>query len=196
MAATFPYSSAETVQMLLSNMPSYGPGFSAVSKPSLATVTYFLNLVGSAVDMSLGEAGYVLPLAAISDETWPTSQTYFLDYLAGLGTAGLIGNTFKPSPYMGPGTETSPGNIFYQQYNTWLKSISLGHMGLRADYRSGTPAEQFLLSPLGPRWSYGDTDFTEMQDVVGFWQSAIEEEAWLLTLEGLAQTYRLNYNVS
>ncbi len=190
MAAIFPYSTPATVSLLMASNPAWSSGFNILTKPDGETVEYFIKMVASAVDMRLMQAGYIIPLEALDGETWPESQTYFLDYLVGLGAAGLIGNTLRPAPAMGPGSENSPGNVFYQQYNTWVEMIATGKMGLRAKYRISTPAERFILSPLGPRWTYGDTEFSEMVDVVSFWSSAIEEQALLEFMQSFARSYR------
>lgn len=191
MGQYFPYTTNASVNLLFAQGPQFnGGGFSAVSKPTDNVVNYYINWVASAVDMSLNQAGYYLPLEPIEGETWPTSQSYFLDYLVALGSTGLIGNTLRPAPSMGPGTESSPGNIFYQQYNTWTARLSSGTMGLRAKFRPGSVAERFLLSPRGPLWSADDSDYTDMSDVVGFWDSAFEEEAHLKSVESETLSYR------
>jgi hypothetical protein len=191
MTQSFPYSSKETVNVLFPQGPQFGAGgFSASSKPNDSVVFFYLNMTASAVDMALNQAGYYLPLEPIEGETWPVSQSYFMDYLTGLGTVGLIGNTLRPAPSMGPGSDNSPGNIFYQQYITWISRISSGNMGLRAKYRIGSPAERFLMSPRGPLWSFEDSDVTDMADVVDFWNSAFEEEATLAYIQSGTQSFR------
>lgn len=133
--------------------------------PTKANVEQFLNWVSSQVEMQFSMAGYRIPLAIISGETWPTHQTTYLQLLATLGGAAMAGgHTTKPAPALAPSRGNSTGNIFQDMFNAELAKIhtltprgpGVSLIKFRANYYIGTLAENNVVEPKGPT-----TDFME-----------------------------------
>ena len=186
--SVFPYSSSDTLDILLIQL--FPAGASAATRPTAVQVAYYLRYAASLLDFSLSEVGYVLPLAAMTGEDWPDSQTYFLDYTVASGAAGIIGNAMRPAPAMGPGLSTSPGNVFFTHFNSFLTRLSRGETGLRANYRNGSKAERFLLTQRASMASDGDTDYMELADHLSFFDSAGEVEAYETYIQSQLATYK------
>jgi len=186
--ALFPYSTASTLDILLFQL--FPAGASAATRPTAVQVAYYLKYAASLLDHSLSEVGYILPLAAMTGEDWPDSQTYFLDYMVASGAAGIIGDSMRPAPAMGPGLSTSPGNVFFTHFNSFLTRLVRGETGLRASYRNGSKAERFLLTQRAAMTSEGNTDYMELADHLSFFDSAGEVEAYEIYIQSQLASYQ------
>lgn len=130
--------------------------------PTKSAVTTVINLISSQVEMQFQMAGYVVPLAVVSGESWPSSQTTYLQLVTTLGAAAMAGgHGMKPLPALGPGRTGGTGNIFQDLYEKELRKIydqrtNRTYLHFRADYYAGSAAEKAILTPKGPT-----TDFLE-----------------------------------
>lgn len=123
--------------------------------PSKTAVDTAIGLVSGHIDMRLQMAGYKIPLAPISGESWPTHQTSYLSFLSALGAVALAGHTSIPLPH----DDYTGRNVFQRLYEEELNSIYIfgrlpGSSGtqsrLRADYYSNSPVSLNLSTPRGP----------------------------------------------
>lgn len=158
-APTPPFATSAQVASFMPSLAN-GSDFTSSSTPPKATVDSVLALVSSQIEMTFGQAGYLVPLAEIDGENWPSSQTSYLQLLAIMGTAGMVGgNVVKPAPALAPGRSGGTGNVFYDFFTGELKKIFDGQRAtvrFRAKYYLGTPAERLISEPSGPT-----TDFFE-----------------------------------
>jgi len=187
-APTFPYSTADTIDILLYQL--FPAGASLATRPTAVQVNYYLRYAASLLDHSFQEAGYVIPLAAITGEDWLDSQTYYLDYTVASGAAGIIGNAMRPAPAMGPGTNTSPSNVLFTQFNNALARIGRGETGFRANYRNSSLAEKSILTDRAAMASSGDTNYMEQADYLGLFESANEVQAYNEYIQSQLSSYR------
>jgi hypothetical protein len=161
-AVSPPFSTPEAVAYLMSIPLKTGTNFTTTTNPTLAAVTQFISWISSQMELQFSMAGYILPLAEIADETWPTSQTTYLQLVATLGTVAMAGGfAQKPLPAIAPGRSSSSGNVFQDLYNAELAKIydsanNKTWLNFRSQYRIGTPAQIALTDPRGPT-----TDFLE-----------------------------------
>ncbi len=156
MSVTAPYTTSAAVAYLL-QVPLIGkPDFDDSTTPTKAVVDQTINWVSAHIDMNLQQAGYVVPLVALTGETWLTSQTNYIQLVATLGAAAMAGGyAQRPAPALGPGRTGSGGNVFYDLYQTELNKIydpltGRAQLHLRAQVRIGSMAEKLVTSPMGP----------------------------------------------
>lgn len=172
-APTAPYATSAQVALFLVNLLKGGTDFMASTTPTKVAVDSIIGWVSSQIDMQLAAAGYKVPLAVMSGETWPTSQTHYLTLINCLGTAAFVGgHALKPAPAVAPGKEGGTGNLFQDLFNAQLKIIYNRETGytafrFRADYYPGTAAEEVLVLPSGPTLDFmaGKFDPTSYQNL-------------------------------
>lgn len=159
---TSPYTTAAAVKFLL-RVPLTKQSIGASTTPDSDTVSQVLTWIGGEIDVRLAAAGFVVPLAVISGEEWPTHQTNYLGMVASLGAAGMAGGfAMAPAPALAPNRQGGKtGNRLYDLYQAELDKIynqQTGRTGLalRASYYAGTPAQVAVTEPKGPT-----TDFIE-----------------------------------
>lgn len=161
-APVSPWTTSEAVAFLMGVTLKTGTNFTTTTNPTLAAVTQFISWISSQIELQFSMAGYILPLAEIADETWPTSQTTYLQLIATLGTVAMAGGfAQKPLPAIAPGRSGSSGNVFQDLYNAELAKIynpqtNATYLNFRATYRVGSPAQIACSDPRGPM-----TDFME-----------------------------------
>jgi len=162
-SATAPYCDSAYVAFLLSFLRGgKGQDFSPVSSPTDSIIDTLVASVAGRIDIAYMSAGYRIPFAAKTGETWPTSQTQFLQHLNGVGTAAFMGGNVVGAPATGPGRSRSSGSIYGDEWKRLINAITDLGKGvrsealLRADTFNGTPAERLLSVP-GP----ATTDFLE-----------------------------------
>lgn len=148
-------------------------------------VDKFIAYSAAMIDQRLASAGFVLPLTAISGETYPAHQTAYLDFLNCLGTVNLL----LPSTMPNRAGKQPEDNNFSKLFKTELDKLYDGkkhHAKLRAAYYIGTPAEQALSEPLAPMSDFmkGKVDPTKYQTLNQFTdlalrvKSTLQEEKW------------------
>lgn len=127
--------------------------------PTKSAVDTAIGLVSGHIDMRLQMAGYVVPLAVIDGESWPSHQTSYLSFLAALGAVSTVGYMSVPFPH----DDYTGRNIFQRLYEEELNAIYIfgrlpGSGGtqsrLRASYYANSPVSLNLKQPRGPQ-----TDF-------------------------------------
>lgn len=157
---TAPFSTTKQVAYLLLNLfPGTGvnlsdPDFDGTTVPSSTVVTTIRTLKSGMVQMEFANVGYKIPFEVAPGEEWPTHQTNFLALLEALGVAGDLANSIKPAP--GRATSSGPAfNMYQTMFYDWQKIIRESGAGLRANYWTGSKAEQWLMIPRGPT-----TEFT------------------------------------
>ena len=156
-----PYTNSDMVSYMLTTMLSSG-SFGAATTPNLDRVDQFITWISAQVDMQFSAAGYVLPLAVISGETWPTHQTTYLQLVTTMGAAAMAGGySLRPAPATAPGRQGGSGNVYGDLFNEELKKIwdpqtKSTTLNFRADYYVGSPAQIACTEPKGPT-----TDFLE-----------------------------------
>ncbi len=153
--------------------------------PSKAVVEQHIDWVSSQIEMQFGMAGYVVPLDEISGETWPTSQTFYLQFLTTLGTTAISGGySLKPAPALSPSRGGGTGNVFQVLFDIEMKKIhwvsSSGRdkstLRFRAAYYAGTPAEQLVTLPMGPTTDFMEGKFDPYRELSN-WQIADKQMA-------------------
>lgn len=157
-----PFTTSAAVAMLMSVTLKTATDFTTTTFPTLAMVNQFISWVSSQMELQFSMAGYVVPFTEVSGETWPTSQTTYLQLVATLGTVAMAGGfAQKPLPAIAPGRAGGSGNVFQDLYNAELLKIydpqtKQTYLNFRSGYRIGSPAQVALTDPRGPT-----TDFLE-----------------------------------
>lgn len=160
-APTSPYTTSDMVSYMLTTMLSKGT-FGAGSTPTDTVVDQFITWTAAQLDLQFQSAGYVLPLAVISGETWPTHQTTYLQLLNTMAAAAMAGGySLKPAPAVSPGRQGGTGNVYGDMFNEELRKIydpktNQTTLRFRANYYAGSPAQVACTEPKGPT-----TDFLE-----------------------------------
>jgi hypothetical protein len=146
---------------MLTTMFSQG-NIGANTTPDETRVTQFISWTAAQIDLQFQSAGYVLPLAIISGETWPAHQTTYLQLVNTMAAAAMAGGySLKPAPATAPGRQGGTGNIYGDLFNAELRKIFDPQTGqttlrFRANYYAGSPAQISVTEPKGPT-----TDFLE-----------------------------------
>jgi hypothetical protein len=161
-----PYALSTDVALFLQSHLRFAPDFHTESVPTKDTVTNLLSLVSGHIDMQLRMAGYQVPLEAMTDESWPSTQTTWLKLVTCFGTLGFIGFAIQPLPTAPSDNRRGSGNLYQDMYAAEMAKIytpvaawdnrGVSAVRLRASYYPGTAAERALLSPRG-----ASTDFME-----------------------------------
>lgn len=181
-APTAPWTTAEVCAYLMSTTLKTGTNFTATSTPNTTMVTTFIGWISSQIEMQFSMAGYLIPLAELSGETWPSSQTTYLQLVATLGSVAMAGGySQRPLPAVAPGRISSSGNVFQDLYNAELNKIynmqtGKTYLNFRARYGIGTPAQEALTDPQGP-----STDFME-----GYFDPEKYYDNWMVANKVLA----------
>lgn len=161
-----PYATSAQVSLLIPNLMNGNTDFNDDVDPKKATnpkksaVDQYLSWISNQIDMQFSQAGYVLPFAELDGETWPEHQTLYLELVAALGAAAMVGgHIHKPAPAISTGKGSSTGNLFQDMFNNELKKIfdaygKISNIRFRAKYYSSTPAEKSVLEPYGPSLDY------------------------------------------
>lgn len=164
-----PYTTATAVAYLLRVLLSPATEFATDTTPTLAAVNQMITWISNQVDMQFGQAGYVIPLATLSGETWPTAQTTYLQYITTIGTAAMAGGwAQKPAPALAPGQKSGTGNIWQDLFDKELWDIydyrnGTTRLRFRAQYYTGTPAQEILTDPRGPTTDFLEEKFDPMR---------------------------------
>lgn len=154
-APTPPFATTEQVAEFMPAFLESASDFTASSTPKKNSVSSVLALVSSQIEMAFGMAGYLVPLTEMADETWPTSQTSYLQLLTIMGTVSMVGGKMlNPSGALTSARQVGSGNLFKDFFDTEIKKIPVSRF--RARYYIGTQAEKMLSEPMGPT-----TDFFE-----------------------------------
>jgi hypothetical protein len=172
-APTSPYITSDLLAGLQQNLLKGLPDFTVNTAIIKENTDLYISWISSQVDMKFSEAGFVLPLAAISGEDWPTHQTLFLQLLVALGTSSLMSSSLKPAPAVGPGTTASQVNDYEKRFQDALNRIYDGKRHLlrfRADFYIGTAAEKALNEPRRPMsdWMEGYIDQTKYMNLYDY----------------------------
>jgi hypothetical protein len=197
-APVAPYATSAQVAVLLTNLLKGGTDFDTNTTPTKTKVDTVIGWVSSQVDMQFGAAGYKIPFAAVSGETWPTSQTYYLSLVTCLGASAYVGgHVLKPAPAVAPGKEGGTGNLFQDLFDKHLGRIFDGtrtSLAFRADYYAGTPAEKALTQPSGPGLDFMENyfDSTSYMNLWDFTQSMQEVQDYVKEL-GINWNYLFTY---
>lgn len=162
--ATAPYTTSAAVAIMMNVPLKGGTDFAndGTTVPTKTAVETMIGWISSQIDLQFSMAGYILPFAALTDESWPTTQTTYLQLIATLGTAAMAGGySQKPLPAVSPGRTGGTGNVLQDLYLAELKKIfdpqfNRTSLNFRSTYRIGTPAQIALTDPRGPT-----TDFLE-----------------------------------
>lgn len=169
-APTSPYVTSEQVSIFVKNVVFKSTDFNSSTTLSKENVEQFIVWVGSQIDCKFSEAGFVIPFQTLSNETWPTHQTNYIELLTCLGVVTMIPAAMKPAPGVGPGAKGSAGNVWQEMFNKELDRVYDGtrsRLRFRAKYYMGTPAEKALLEPVGPKtdWLEGYRDKTKFMQL-------------------------------
>ena len=102
-APTSPYTTSILVASLMGTTLKLATDFSTSSTITRTQVDQFISWISSQIDLQFSMAGYTLPLAELSGETWPTSQTTWLQITATLVAVAMAGGyAQKPLPAIAP----------------------------------------------------------------------------------------------
>lgn len=172
-----PFATSAAVAYLLQTFLQMGTDFDEVeTTPRKSTVEQHITWVSAQVEMQFQMAGYVVPLATVSGETWPSSQTTYLQLVTSFGAAALSGgHSLRPAPALGPGQPGSSGNIFQDMFQQELRKIFTPPVGIggvgktflkfRAQYYAGTPAEEAISLPKGPTTDFWEGHYDPMRQL-------------------------------
>lgn len=119
--------------------------------PTKETVDSCISFASAHIAIAFRQAGYVLPFAALSDETWPDDQTTYLKFLCAIGAASLAGG-YALSATPKRKKEQDAFQAMYAEemarvYDARTKTTSLR---FRAEHYRGTPAELAVSEPFAP----------------------------------------------
>jgi len=154
-----PYCTHVEVAYAIRQLTSAGQSiqdFSATTIPTDTEVGWFITEIASEMEAALAEAGYKLPLAVWSGETWPTWQTNLLKFLNVLGAAAIVTQALKPAPQMPTGREYDQDNVYSKRFNEMLDKLRVGKLRLRADCYASTLAERSLQMARAPMSDLGE----------------------------------------
>ena len=199
-APTSPYTTSILVASLMGTTLKLATDFSTSSTVTKTQVDQFISWISSQIDLQFSMAGYTLPLAELSGETWPTSQTTWLQITATLGAVAMAGGyAQKPLPAIAPGRGGGSGNTFQDLYQAELNKIynpqtKQTYLNFRAQYRVGTPAQIALTDPRGPTSDFmeGRLDPVRYYDNWCIADSILNVQAYLESL-GIAWDYMYDY---
>lgn len=170
------WTSPEAVAYLMGVTLKGAAAFNDVTNPTKTMVQTFIGWIASQVEMQFSMAGYLIPLAELSGETWPASQTAYLQLVTTLGTVAMAGGyAQKPLPAVAPGKAGGTGNVFGDLYNAelakiWNPQTKATTLNFRAAYRIGSAAQIALTDPRGPT-----TEFME-----GYYDPMRYYDNWLI----------------
>lgn len=169
MAPTSPYTTATKVSYLHISLFKGVPP-SPSSTPTEIQVNQAIAWAAAQLEMTYAQVGYVIPFVDFLGEAWPAHQTTYLDIVNGLGAAGFVGgHMLRPAPAIGPGKGQQFGNLYQELFDKELQAIIKGKgKRFRANYYAGTPAEQMLCDPEGPRLDFMD-QVHDPARYVGIW---------------------------
>lgn len=182
-APSAPYCATADVAALLPNMIGWAADFDTATTPTKTAVTNLISKWACRVDMAFAAVGYVVPFQEVSGETWATWQTGMLLLMNALAVAGaLTGPILKPAPAIGD-KRGYTDNAFTAEFKDMTEKITISGLGFRAATRTGSLAEQFVNSPIGPMSDY----------LMGY----IDETNWMTITEytGIIERIREQYYV-
>lgn len=149
-----------------------------VTNISKTAVDGFIGNVSAQMLARFRRAGYVTPLIALSDVTWPTDQTDFLTALCIMGTLSILSSPLVTDP---SATRGGSGDSFKAVYESGLDEIfetEDGSVGpfYGCQYRSMSRAERVVGIPAVPMTSW----LQEMNDPAahasfGYWTDKSQE---------------------
>lgn len=164
-APTSPYCTSADVALLIPNLVKGATDFSTSTTPTKTAVENLISKWSYQIDAAFAQVGYYVPFEEYDSETWPTWQTGVLLLANALAVAGVVaGPVVKPAPAIGGRSGTSD-NAFTAEFKEMLSEVKRSGLGVRARIRTGSPAEEFIHSPMGPMTDYlmGYIDETEFQ---------------------------------
>lgn len=166
-----PYTTSTAVAFLLSVPLKMATDFTENTNPTLNQVNQAITWISNQVEMRFGQAGYSVPLATLSGEDWPTAQTTYLQYVTTIGTAAMVGGWMqKPAPALAPGQKSGTGNIWQDLFDKELLGIfdyrsRSTQLRFRAQYITGSPAQEILTVPRGPTTDFLEEKFDPMRQL-------------------------------
>lgn len=175
-----PFTTTAAVAYMLSVKLNLATDFSADTTPTKTAVEQFITWVDSQIEGQFRMAGYKIPLAVISGETWPTSQTTYLQLVSTLGVAAMAGgHSQRPAPALSASRQGGSGNVLQDLYQAELDKIftllpgSRGKasgngvtlLNFRADYYAGSIAEMAVTEPKGPTTDFLESKYDPMRQL-------------------------------
>lgn len=153
-----PYCTSAQVASFLPTLLKGGSDFTAQTFPTKTMVDQYISWISAQVNRAFAEAGYVVPLAAVTGESWDNTQTSYVEYVTIMGAAELALRVIKPNP-SGPGRANTLSNIFEVSYKEELQKIESAAIRFRANYYMGTLAERAVLNSNKPNYEgYGEDE--------------------------------------
>jgi hypothetical protein len=156
---TSPYCTSLNVAYALRQIVAPGAppaDFSSATLPTKEEVDFWIDQKAVSIDMALMEAGYVLPLAVYSTESWPEHQTGLLRLLNVLGAASVVLEALKPAPAMPQHGPQAQSTVYADEFDEALDRIREGRIRFRASCYAGTPASKSLTLRRAPMTSHGE----------------------------------------
>lgn len=162
-APTSPYIVSSDVSILMQpHLVSKGglkTDFDTTTNPTKSQVDTIITRVCGQIDLRFQMAGYVLPLAEISGESWLSHQTAYLQLIASYGVVGTI---LGPTKVPGAGAArssypTSTYDMYQQELNLIFDPVrQRSSIWLRAQFYQGSPVEKNIgeLGEIGTEYSY------------------------------------------
>lgn len=130
-----------------------------VTNPGKTQVDTMITLVSNRLLNRFRHAGYIIPLSAITDETWPEDQTQLLKWGTMAGVSAMISGPFQSNP----GVRGERPNPLQREFDSLLDDIFNRATGVsmpfRAQYYSGTPAEKAIGEMAVPRTDWMDQKY-------------------------------------
>lgn len=160
MPPTSPYCATTHVYVLRIYQQDMGEeDFQDNGDPPRSAVEQWIRQIAARMDQAFASAGYILPFEAISGETWPEYQTFFLQFMNAAGVASMLGKDAAQTQIYnlaaGERASRSRHQIEWESMingveqkiaEKRLRSVSL----IRAATRSGSNAEWLLSAPAPP----------------------------------------------
>lgn len=182
-ALTSPYCTSADVALLVPNLVKGATDFSTATTPTKTAVDSLITKWVVRVEQPFAAVGYYIPFQEVSGESWPDWQTGMLALLNAVAVAGVIsGPVLKPAPAIGD-RRGYTDNPFTAEFKELIERVEVDGLGFRALTRTGSQAEQFVNSPIGPMTDY----------LMGY----IDKTHWMMTDEYTAtiEDVREDYSV-
>lgn len=165
MAIPTAYTTSDKVASLLPLKLRGGDKFTSGTSPTKTMVDYYITLIQSQVDIQFRAAGYYIPFQVISGETWPDSQTNYLDFVTTMGAAAFAGGwALKPAPALDRSRSGGTGNVFQDLFDAELVRIydyraNVSSIRFRALYYPDTAAEKAVEDPRSPTTEFLESKY-------------------------------------
>jgi len=156
MAPVSPYCLSAQVGLLFPHLLKGGTDFAdGQTLPNKTQVDTYIGWISAQMERTFQSAGYEIPFAVISGETWLTSQTQYLQLLCVTGVSGMISGPTVSNP----NRRGDQKNIFKQEFDAellqvWDPRTQRSQSMFRANYYADTAAESQLRGRAGPTSDY------------------------------------------